>query len=108
MKIGPFRSLPADPIVHHLPLPTWSRHGCNGARGSLGSRATDATDFPVRGCRLDTAQRILPHEAARTTKLDAGREGKAILDRVEGIAIDPQRDPDRSRMIGAISRPIEP
>ena len=68
----------------------------------------DGTDFPVTGYRLETTQRILPHELTRTTKLDAGPDEEAILDGVEGVASDPKSDPDRSRMIGAISRSIEP
>ena len=35
----------------------------------------DGTDFPATGCRLETTQRILPHESARPTKLDACRDG---------------------------------
>jgi hypothetical protein len=81
---------------------------CDGAHGSLGSRVKDGTDSPVTGYRLETMQRILPHELTRTTKLDAGRDGEAILDRVEGVASDPRRDPDRFTMIGAKSGSIEP
>ena len=62
----------------------------------------DGTDFPATGCRLETTQRILPHESARTTKLDACRDGGAILDGVEEVASDPKRAPDRPGIIGNI------